>query len=370
MIGRGVAMGPGLYVHVPFCVRKCAYCAFYSGPRRPDLVQAWLKGIERDLGEVPGGFRPESVFVGGGTPTALEAGELTRLLDLIRGPAGGGRVAEWTCEANPGTLTAEKARLLRAAGVDRLSIGAQSFDAAVLRRLGRIHTAADTREAVGMARAAGFGNIGLDLIYGVPGMTLADFQADVEAVLLLKPEHVSCYCLEIEEGTPLARTAAVEGLAIDEALQREQFDWGRRRLAAGGFRHYEISNFARPGRECRHNQLYWCGGEYIGVGPGAHSHWGGARWGRTSELPEWRRGVAERLDPVAKARETLVMGLRRLAGWGREEFRAATGYDYDDLRGPEIQRLAEEGLLEAEPERLRLAEGALFVSDAVFADLV
>ena len=363
-------MDSGLYVHVPFCVRKCGYCAFFSRPAQPDLVAAWFAGIERELAALPAGFAPTSVFFGGGTPTALAEGDLARLLDLVRARVDLRNLAEWTCEANPGTLSPAKLARLRAGGVDRLSLGAQSFTDATLRRLGRIHAADETRAAVAQARAAGFANVGLDLIYGVPGVARETFQADVEAALALAPEHLSCYCLEIEEGTPFAQAAAAGRLALSEDEQRAQFDWARARLAAAGFAHYEISNFARPGRACRQNGLYWNGGEYIGVGPAAHSHWAGARWGNTPELPEWTRAFEEKLAPAAKARETLVMGLRRLAGWDRAEFRAATGFDYDELRGPEIARLAAEGLLNVEPDRIRLADDALFVSDAVFAELV
>jgi oxygen-independent coproporphyrinogen-3 oxidase len=271
---------------------------------------------------------------------------------------------------NPGTLTAHKAGLLRRAGVNRLSIGAQSFDDATLRRLGRIHTAAETRAGVELARDSGFENIGLDVIYGVPEVPRAAVVADVEAALALDPEHLSCYGLEIEAGTPLAREAQAGRIAVDEAEQRAQYDWIRGRLAEAGWAHYEISNFAKPGRECRQNLLYWTGGEYLGIGPAAHSHWHGVRWGNSAELPVWKREFEEQLDPAAKARETLVMGLRRIAGWGRAEFRGVTGFDYDALRGPEITRLAAAGMLVAAPERLRLAAEALFVSDAVFAELI
>lgn len=363
-------MDSGLYVHVPFCVRKCGYCAFFSRSAEPGLVAAWFAGIERELAALPAGFAPTSVFFGGGTPTALDESELAQLLDLVRARVDLRNLAEWTCEANPGTLSPTKLARLRAGGVDRLSLGAQSFAAATLRQLGRIHAADETLAAVAQAREAGFANVGLDLIYGVPGVARETFQADVEAALALAPEHLSCYCLEIEEGTPFARAAAAGRLAISEDDQRAQFDWARARLVGAGFAHYEISNFARPGRACRQNLLYWNGGEYIGVGPAAHSHWAGARWGNTPELPEWKRAFEEKLEPAAKARETLVMGLRRLAGWGRTEFRAATGFDYGELRGPEIARLAAQGLLVVEPDRIRLADDALFVSDAVFAELV
>jgi len=363
-------MGPGLYVHVPFCARKCAYCAFFSRPAEPAAVQSWQAGIERELKALPAGFTPETIFIGGGTPTALEPDDLGRLLDGIHHHTDVRNVVEWTCEANPGTLTPEKAARLRAAGVNRLSIGAQSFRDATLRRLGRMHTAADTRSSAALAREAGFDRLALDLIYGVPGVPGESFRADLESALELAPEHVSCYCLEIEEGTPLARAAATGELATDEDEQRRQYEAARRRLTDAGLPPYEISNFARPGCECRHNQLYWSGGDYIGIGPAAHSHWNGVRWGNTAELPAWKRAFEEKLEPAAKARETLVMGLRRTAGWGREEFRAATGYDYDDLRGPDIARLAAEGRLVVEPDRIRLADEALFVSDGVFAELV
>ncbi len=363
-------MGPGLYVHVPFCVRKCPYCAFFSRPAEPELVAAWFRGIADELARLPAGFVPDTVFIGGGTPTALAEDDLERLLDVIRARIAWKNVGEWTCETNPGTLTPAKALCLKKGGVNRLSIGAQSFTDATLQRLGRIHAAAENRAAVALARAAGFDNVGLDVIYGVPGVARETFLADVEAALSLAPEHVSCYCLEIEPGTPFADRARAGKLAVQADEQRAQFDWARQRLAAGGWAHYEISNFAKPGRECRHNLLYWSGGEYLGVGPAAHSHWAGVRWGNSPELPRWQRSFAEKLEPAAKARETLVMGLRRIAGWGRAEFRAATGFDYDELRGREMADQAAKGMLVVEPDRLRLAPDALFVSDSVLADLV
>jgi len=369
-LNHPAGMSPGLYIHFPFCVRKCPYCAFFSETPRSATVAAWREGLVRELESLPRGFVPRSIFFGGGTPTALSPDDMASVLDLVRAHVPLTQIEEWTCEVNPGTLTRPMAELLRRAGVNRLSIGAQSFTDVTLQKLGRIHRAGETRDCVAMARAAGFENIGLDLMYGIPGVAADDFMADVEAALELGPEHISGYALEIEEGTPWAREAAAGRLAVVEDDQRAQFDWLRQRLPAAGLVHYELSNFARPGHECRQNLLYWSGGEYIGVGPAAHSHWQGARWGNTNTLPTWQREFTEQLEPAAKARETLVMGLRRLAGWGREEFRAATGFDYDDLRGAEIARLGREGLLVVTPERIRLADDALFISDTVFAELV
>ena len=363
-------MDHGLYVHVPFCARKCPYCAFFSLPLPNDSIDAWLAGVDRELSSLPAGFRPSSVFFGGGTPTALPEPALSRLLDSVRSRVDISLLAEWSCEANPGTLSPAKARMLRQAGVNRLSVGAQSLRDASLNLLGRIHSADEVRACVALARDAGFSNLGLDLIYGLPGIPEDSFLSDVDAALELAPDHLSCYCLEIEDGTPFARRAGQGLLPVSGDSQRRLFDSLRARLADRGWLHYEISNFARPGRKCLHNLLYWTGGEYVGVGPSAHSHWNGVRYANDARLPSWSVAFRERLGPEAKARETLVMGLRRIAGWNRAEFFDATGFDYDALRGPEIARLAREGLLVVSPNRVRLADSALFVSDSVFAELV
>ncbi len=387
------ARAVGLYLHVPFCVRKCAYCDFASRPIAAGGVERYLETLERELALRPADFDPATVYIGGGTPTALDKDALGRLLALVHKAIMPERVIEWTCEANPGTLTPAKAHALRAAGVNRLSLGAQSFDDARLAQLGRIHTAAEVRDAVAIAREAGFENLSLDLLYALPGETPADWERDLEAALALAPEHLSLYALTIEKGTPFACERDAGRLAeADEEIARAQYAMARAALKAAGYVQYEISNFARPGFESRHNLLYWSGGEYLGFGPSAHSHWRGRRWGHFQGLEDWAAAVSkawktrdecvaappesfahafeERLDAAAKARETLVFGLRRIAGWRRDEFRAATGFDYEDLRGPEIERLVRAGLLERAPDRLQLAEEALFISDTVFRELV
>ena len=367
----------GLYIHVPFCIRKCAYCAFYSLPSTADtdLVAAWLRGIGREAEAAPSDFTPSTIFIGGGTPTALPDDALARLLDLVAARWGGPGILEWTVEANPGTLTPAKLRLLRKAGVTRLSLGAQSFSPGVLAALGRIHTPGQIRDAVAMARDAGIPDLSLDLMYGWAAPSVRDaldtLRADLDAALALAPGHLSAYCLEVEPGTPLAaRRDADRPVAAPPALQRRAYDLVRRRLAATGYVHYELSNFCLPGRECRHNLLYWTGGSYIGLGPAAHSHWEGERRANSPTLPDWTTAFRETLPPRRKACETLVMGLRRTAGWTRTAFRAATGFDYLDLRGPEIARLATDGILLSTPSSIRLAPSAYFTSDAVFAALV
>lgn len=354
----------GLYIHVPFCARKCAYCDFYS-VAADERTGPFLKALRAELKSLPAGFRPDTVFIGGGTPTVLDAAPLDRLLAAVAENIALPQIAEYTCEANPGTVNPEKLSVLRRGGVNRLSFGVQSFDDRTLQVLGRIHSAQDADEAVAMARRAGFGSISLDLIFGVPGQTPRAVERDLDRALALEPEHLSVYNLIYEPGTPLA---ASNPERLDEELEREMYDRIRGRLAAAGFVHYEISNFARPGFECLHNRLYWTGGEYIGTGPGAHSHWQGARFSNEADLNGYcrrgpRRDSEERLDRQAKLRETLVMGLRMTAG-------VRLPPELQQELAEPLRRLAGQGLIVREGDRIRLADDALFLSNAVFAELI
>jgi oxygen-independent coproporphyrinogen-3 oxidase len=351
----------GLYIHIPFCARKCSYCAFYSVASNDRKKQEpFFQTLEKELNGLPPNFSPETIFIGGGTPTAPDFQTLEKFLPMF----GKFSPVEFSVEANPGTVDAEKLSLLKRSGVNRLSIGVQSFNFQCLETLGRIHSAEQTEEAFCLARAAGFENISVDLMFGVPGQTMAMLDSDLDRALALGLEHIAIYNLMYEEGTPMA--ARLDRL--DEELEREMYDRIRARLKAAGFVHYEISNFAKPGFECRHNQLYWNGGEYFGCGPAAHSHWKGIRWANVSNLDDYcangpRREFEEMLDPEAKERETLVMGLRQLAGV------EVSSKVWKNL-AESFQGLEKEGLLEIDGRRVRLSDEALFVSDAVFAELV
>ena len=364
----------GLYIHVPFCVRKCPYCAFYSkAAQAPDVRKQWFAALQREWAsrsaeEQLAHWRPQTIFLGGGTPTALEPGELDALLSWIRSAVDVSAVQEWSVEANPGTLTPEKAEILKKNGVTRVSVGVQSLDAATLERLGRIHGPGQAREAVELVLSAGIPRVGADWMYGIPGIDEATARRDIEAIANLPGlGHVSCYALEIDEDTPFARS----GLATDDRLQRRLYEAARRILRHHGFAQYELSNFAQPGAECRHNLLYWSGGAYIGLGPAAASHWHGVRSTNTNTLPRWRRAFSEHLARRRKACETLVFGLRRTVGWTRDEFFSASGgYTWEALRGPEIAALKRDGLLVETAHRLRLSTRALFISDLVFRVLI
>ena len=373
---------PGLYIHVPFCVTRCPYCSFYSLARDEDEEARqgrYLAALERELATLPDGFSPETVFLGGGTPTELTLPHFERLLGLVRTVAGSA-VMEWSCEANPGTLTPEAVNLMRRYGVNRVSLGVQSFDDKRLRRLGRIHSAAEAVASYRLLRDAGFDNINLDLMFALPGMPVEELARQLDVLEELRPDHVACYALMFEPGTVYERRRQAGRLRpVSDATQANQYALIQRRLAAAGLAQYEISNFARPDRACLHNLLYWGGGEYLGCGPSACSHWRGERFGNVDDLDRWAErilsGVSaeafrERLEPEAKARETLVMALRRIGGVDPESFESWTGRRLDSFLRDEIDDLCRRGLLQRDEGKVRLTEKALFLSDAVFRELV
>lgn len=382
---------PGLYVHIPFCLRKCVYCDFYSvessncpvSERRqaqPTGQSDFMLALEEELRQLPDDFSPETIFIGGGTPTELSDEDFHRLLQLIRGKVDTERVVEWTCEANPGTLNAAKAAMMRPAGIQRVSLGVQSFQPSTLEFLGRIHSAEEAVESVHLLRDHGIANINLDLMFGTPGTTMEMLQDDLRRMIAIRPSHIACYCLTYEEGTPLTdlkKRGYVKAMNPDEEL--DQYRETIRTLTGAGYRHYEVSNFAIPGFECRHNLLYWSGGEYIGLGPSAHSHWHGVRYGNVRSVRDYCAGLQndrsirefeETLDPTAKARETLIMSLRCLDGVDIAAFERTTGIALRDLYDGEIDYLRRDGLLEQHGDRLRLTERGLYLSNHVFAELV
>lgn len=316
----------GLYIHVPFCDGKCRYCAFYSVAHDAALARRWLAALKREWALFTAG-RPvpvlRTVYVGGGTPTLLGERTLGELVDWIRTllPAGGAE--EWSVEANPGSASPEKLRLLREAGVNRLSIGAQAFDDPRLRILGRRHTARAVPEAFAAARAAGFANVGLDLIAGGPGCGPTAWRHSLERAVALAPDHVSVYALTVEEGTALARAVSMRATRISEAAVLGRLHEAQALLEAAGLERYEISNYARPGRACLHNLACWRGERYLGLGPAAASHAGLRRWTNAPDVREYverleagrePRRESEELSLSTKAVERVVFGLRMAEG--------------------------------------------------------
>lgn len=369
-----------LYVHVPFCIRRCAYCDFATAPYDAGSADRYLRRLELELERVPRGAPLDTIYFGGGTPTALSEAELASLLAAVRERTGGAK-SEWTCEANPESVTVEKARLLRDAGVDRVSLGAQSFDPRVLAALGREHAPEHVFRALEILRDAGFERLTLDLMFAAPGETVEQLRSDLKQLAALDLEHVSAYCLSYEPGTPLTKMRATGRVTPEsDEVELRHFRLVRERLAAAGLAHYEISNFARPGRESRHNLVYWRGEEYFGIGLGAGSYEQGTRRSNTRRLDEYLSDwggspypphEAETLAPAAKARERVILGLRLRRGIDAPAWRATTGFTLDEIYpGRELERLADQGLLERSGDSLRLTERGLELADEVFVELV
>lgn len=384
-------MPRSLYIHIPFCLRRCLYCDFYLEPLgkgplagRFDEVDRhdqspFLDALEREFALLPPGFAPCSVYIGGGTPTELSPRDFQRLMDLV-GRLDLSACAEFTCEANPGTLRPDRIAAMRAAGVTRVSLGAQSFVPRNLEFLTRIHSAAEAERAVLDLREAGFANLNLDLIFGVPGSTLDDMRIDLDAIARLRPDHVSWYCLDFVHGTPLTDLRDRGMVAeIDDDTAVAQYDLIRAALPSLGFDHYEIFNHARPGRQSAHNRHYWFAGEYFGLGPSAHSHVDGERYHNVKSLRDYQRRLAagdspvaerERLEPDAKAREILMTSIRHVPGVDNAWFTAATGFDLFALGGEPLRESIADGWILREGDRLRLAEKSYLVANRVLSDLI
>lgn len=377
-----MSSGPAaVYVHVPFCHTLCGYCDFYSvvldrravHPLVDALLREWRAAAE------PSSLRAESIFVGGGTPTTLPTGELARLLGALHARAAPG--CEFTVEANPATVSPDVAATLAAHGVTRVSIGAQSFDPGELRVLERIHRPEQVAQTVRTCRAAGIGQVNLDLIFAVPGQSLDAWLASLRRALELGPDHLSCYGLTYEPGTPLYERLRSGGLTPCEAeLEAEMYEATIETLAAAGFEHYEISNFARPGCACRHNLAYWRNEPYVGIGPSGAGYVDGVRYKNVPDHAAYVQAVRsghsprieqERRSADGAARETMMLGLRLVReGVPRARFAARHGRDPVAWFGEPIERFAALGLLEVDAERVRLTRAGLLVGDSIIAEFV
>ena len=367
---------------MPFCAHKCGYCDFASLAGADDLADRYLDALDREaamrVGDEPAPVA--TIFVGGGTPTRLDARQLRRLAEIIHRhfpiePGG-----EWTVEANPGTLDAEKLDVLAEAGVNRISLGAQSFRPALLAALERDHDPEDIPRAAELVRPR-FARWSLDLIFSVPGSTLEDWRSDLEIALGLGPRHLSCYGLVYEKGTPLRKGLDLGRVrSVAEEVERSMYEHTIDRLAAEGLAQYEISNFAEAGHECRHNLIYWANEPYHGVGLGAARYLDGVRSVNTRDLPSYLKrveaggdptGPRERLDDEPRARETAILMLRRLTvGIDRAEFRDRTGFDLDDLAGDAVRKHRNAGLLDDDGRRVVLTREGVFLADTVLCDLL
>ncbi len=376
--------GRGLYVHIPYCSSKCTYCDFASTIGEGDEIDRYLEALFLELetlSHAVEGERFTSVFIGGGTPTVLGAERLKRLNDVIQTRFTFAAYIEWTCEANPESASREVLRAARSSGVNRLSIGAQSFAAGTLRLLGRIHDAERTLVAVENARDAGFERLNIDLIYGVPGQSPQEWRETLESALDLEPEHLSVYGLILEHGTPLE--LAVQAGHIpepDEDRFLEMDALTGDRLSHAGFNRYEIGNWCLDGRQCRHNLLYWLQAPWLGVGVAAHTFWRGRRYRHSRRIePYVQQWLAngrvsgmmvdvhelESIDESREAEDSIVFGLRLLDGLDGEVFQRRYGYRPQERWANEIELAIERGWLCAEGHRIRIPPEAIAISNEV-----
>lgn len=366
----------GLYIHIPFCRQKCAYCDFYSLAGREDRMDDYTDALCAHLAETAAfaaGHTVDTVYFGGGTPSYLGTKRLVKILKTILKKYKVDKQAEITLEANPDSAGDWKElRTLRRCGFNRLSLGMQSADDEELSEIGRVHTMAQTEAAVEAARKAKFQNLSLDLIYGLPHQTLEGWQKNLSAALDLTPEHLSCYGLKVEEGTPLFARRGTAGLPGDDA-QADMYLYTVEFLKAQGYEQYEISNFAKSGFASRHSLKYWTLQEYAGFGPGAHSDFGGVRYAFVRDLAAYCAGVesggnilseSERISDRERHREYLMLGLRTAAGISRREFEARCRTSFDPIEGV-LEKLVSPGYVKKEEDRWHLTPEGFLVSNQI-----
>ncbi|NCC59746.1 MAG: radical SAM family heme chaperone HemW [Verrucomicrobiae bacterium] len=375
-----------LYLHVPFCVRKCGYCAFASQVYSASEEKAFLHALEIELSCLKTFLlKPETIFIGGGTPSCLSKTGLEKLMHLLNHFCHSG-LKEFSVEINPGSLDHEKARIFYENGINRVSMGVQSLNDRILSQLGRIHSAQQALHTFSLLRKVGFKNINLDVIFAVPGQSLDVFEATLADILRLKSEHLSCYELTYEEGTPLTRWAQETNFKADELLGCQMYDCLLNKALEAGFSHYEISNFSRPGKECLHNIAYWRGKEYYGAGPSACSLLKGVRYTHSPSLAfycqsmeaedsfhqnlKWNDWQEDVLSPLARAGEIAAIGLRMTRGWKFEEFFERTGYRLQDHWVEAMQKLCSQGEGEFFEGGFRLTSRGLRFADLAAEEFI
>ena len=377
-------MGWGLYIHIPFCRQKCFYCDFPSFAGKEAWMERYISALCREIAEKrelsADAGEAATVYAGGGTPTALPRELLVRVLETVREHIPVRENAEITIEANPGTVDAEYLRVLRKAGANRISFGVQSFSDVLLRRIGRIHSPEEAQDAVRLARSAGFRNISLDLMYGLPGQTMKDLEESIAAACSLEPQHISIYGLQVEEGTVFARQQSMGKLVLPpEELAEEMYDYMTDSLPAHGYRRYEISNFAREGFESRHNLGYWQDIPYLGCGAAAHSYWENRRWNHPQDPTEYMTAV-ERGEPLIRNEESLsretameefcFLALRTVKGIDKQSFQNKFQCTLESVYSSVIRRMKEQKLLEETENQIRLTQSGMKFGNVVFREFI
>jgi len=367
-------------MHIPFCASKCYYCDFNSYVSTPDVMDRYLDGFEQEMRLVAESYEHDplkTVFIGGGTPTILNARQSERMLDSLHRNFKLADGVEISVEANPGTVDLEKLQVLKSGGVNRLSFGVQSFDNDLLVKLGRLHDRDAVYKSWELARQAGFTSINLDLMFGLPEQTLETLQKTLTALIDLGPEHVSAYSLKVEEGTPFYTWHDRGQLILPpEDDEVAMYQMVMDAFAAHGYEMYEISNFAKPGHRSRHNQVYWRNEPYMATGSGAHGYVNGLRYVNLKNVPEYietsNQGVrpileTETIEERIQREDTMMLGLRLIEGVSYERFRERHGVEMMDVFGETIRKYEGRGLLTVDERGIRLTHQGLFLANEVFA---
>lgn len=397
-----------LYIHIPFCMKKCAYCDFLSGPAPRETIDRYVTALVAEIRQyqkLAENYRVTTIFFGGGTPSILSGGQMKEIFDALRDVFEIQADAEITMEANPGTVTKENLQAYRACGINRISFGLQSVDDEELKLLGRVHTMRQFEESYDLARKAGFQNINVDLISAIPGQTVESWERTLDTVIRMNPEHISAYSLIIEEGTPFyeiygenakeeqdsrcERCLADDGKQMDigknfpklpdEEAERRMYELTAEKLEAAGYLQYEVSNYAKPGYACRHNKGYWQRVEYLGIGTGAASLIENERYQHISDTDLYIRANGkldqieeekETLDWNAQVEETMFLGLRMKEGVNKQKFRERYHREIQEVYGEVLEKLKEEGLLREEEERICLTKRGNDLSNYVLAQFL
>lgn len=370
--------GKALYIHIPFCAKKCRYCDFPSYSGKDTLMQQYIRALHDEIISFKG-TKFQTIYIGGGTPTYLSIngwkfiGDALNELDIEKD-------AEFTVEGNPGTFSSEKLKLLAQIGVNRLSIGLQAWQDNLLKTLGRIHSIEDFINAFTMARNEGFNNINIDLMFGIPNQTMEMWNETLKNVVNLNPEHISCYSLIIEEGTPFFEEYKRGKLNLpDEDIERGMYEESIDFLRKNGYIQYEISNFSKPGRECRHNIIYWTMHPYVGCGSGAHSYNNGCRYFNFSSIEGYIKKIKESGSAVVEKHfntyedeleEFIFMGLRMNKGISLKEFEKRFNKDIFDVYGMQIKKFLGNKLLILENDMLFFSERGMEVSNSVMCEFI
>jgi oxygen-independent coproporphyrinogen-3 oxidase len=375
---------PGVYIHIPFCRSRCSYCDFATGTYESVLAQRYVTALVQEISEArrPVGLTVvDSIYLGGGTPSLLSPSQLERIFDAVHRRFSVTATAEVTMEMNPGTVTPEKLRAYKAAGVNRASFGAQTFDDRELAKLGRIHTSDDVRTTIEMLHQSGFDNVSFDLIAGLPGQTMDDWKRNLDEAVKLRPEHLSLYLLEVHEGTPLADHIR-RGIQPkpNEDLAAEMYEVMVERTATAGYKQYEISNFSQPGFESRHNSKYWTCDAVYGFGCSAHSYDGNRlRWSNERDASVYIDLVESDKTPIVDTTplsesdvrsESVFLGLRLLRGVDLAEYRRRFGLDLRKENAGDIARLLDAGLIDIDNDLLRLTRHGALLSNEVFSAFI